>query len=320
MPSSDRLPTITSLSLPGRGRIRSAWWRPAQGAVATVVLLGGRCEFIERYQELAEYWLDLGYQAFSFDWRGQGLSDRFVPDQRGHIPDFALLRDDLAWLLAREVAGHQVGPLVLFGHSMGGLLALMALADRLAPVAATILSAPMVAIDTGFWPPGLARVAAGVICRLGFGRHYAFGEGDYRPLTDDALADSLLTHDTGRLQWLRRTLQEQPGLVVGGVTFGWLDAAFRACARVTEPGVPEGIVTPVLVLSAGRDRLVPEASQELLARRLPASVLHRYPQARHEVLNEISPIRNRALADITGFLARHAICGAWPAPHPGPHD
>src|SRR5690606_4407159 len=79
------------------------------------------------------------------DWRGQAGSGRFGADAvTGHIDDFGAWIADLAAFWAAWAEG-RTGPLVLVGHSMGGHLALRAVANEaLDPAPNTlVLSAPM---------------------------------------------------------------------------------------------------------------------------------------------------------------------------------
>ena len=79
-------PELKTLAVPdagfgdGPGYIRTAFWAATEKPKGTVVLMNGRTECIERYQQRAELWLQRGYQVFSFDWRGQGGSTRFLKD------------------------------------------------------------------------------------------------------------------------------------------------------------------------------------------------------------------------------------------------
>lgn len=286
------------------GVLRHACWcDPGRPARATVVLLNGRCEFIERYQELAGEWLDRGYQVFALDWRGQGLSSRFLANpQKGHVPDYGIYDADLALFLDRVVLPAVVGPLVLFAHSMSALAALQAVIEHPGRFAAVILSAPMLDILTTPYPRGVAKAIALVATRLGFDRWYAFGQHDYDPAEAEALATNPMTGDAGRYRAYHELLRLNPALRVGGVTFGWLAATFRAIDRRPDPEQARRIAAPVLILSAPADTLVPVASHHRLAALLPTVTLCSYPQVRHEPLMENDAIRAQVWADIDRFL------------------
>ena len=56
-------------------RLRTARWAPSS-PIGTIVLLGGRGEFIEKYFEVIGELLTRGFAVAAMDWRGQGGSDR----------------------------------------------------------------------------------------------------------------------------------------------------------------------------------------------------------------------------------------------------
>ena len=58
--------------------LRFARWAPPPGRKGTVFVLQGRAEFIEKYFETVRDLRARGFAVATFDWRGQGLSDRPV--------------------------------------------------------------------------------------------------------------------------------------------------------------------------------------------------------------------------------------------------
>jgi lysophospholipase len=88
-----------------------------------------------------------------------------------------------------------------------------------------------------------------------------------------------------------RLLAERPDLVVGGATWGWLDAALRSCLILSRPEVLARIRIPLLLALAGRDIIVGTAATRRAARLIPGARLHELPTARHEILQEEDDIR-----------------------------
>jgi lysophospholipase len=301
---------VATLETPDGGFLRHAWWPAGSGAGAaaargTVVLLPGRCEPLEQYREIAEDWVGRGYQVFSLDWRGQGLSSRFLADrQKCHVPDYALHVSDMTRWLDTVVKPHEVGPTILFAHSMGGLIALRFLLEQPDRFAAVVLSAPMVDINTDPWPRFAAEMVARVAVAFGLSGGYAFGQGAWDPAVDGVFENNPVTGDPVRFRRLPDAYRANPDLILGGVTFGWLVASFRTQAVVAIPGALQDVRVPVLLLVAPQDRLVPAETQELLCRRLHDCTVRRYPEARHNILAERDDIRSRAWQDIDAFLAR----------------
>jgi len=127
---------------------------PARG---TVLLVHGLGEHIGRYEHVAAQLNDWGWHVVGFDQRGHGASG----GPRGDVPDAQRLLQDLALVIdvLRADAMLGAGPLLLLGHSMGGLVAARFVAGGLEararaawsrPVEGLILSSP--ALDPGMSP------------------------------------------------------------------------------------------------------------------------------------------------------------------------
>jgi alpha-beta hydrolase superfamily lysophospholipase len=95
-------------------------WLPEQPPRAVVALVHGFGEHGGRYTYLAEALTGAGYVLSTFDHRGHGRS----PGLRGHVDraDQFLADIKASLVVAKDLA--PAVPLFLFGHSMGGLLAL----------------------------------------------------------------------------------------------------------------------------------------------------------------------------------------------------
>ena len=79
-----------TIKTPDGVTLRFARWDPPPGRKGTVVLLQGRAEYIEKYYETVRDLQSRGFAVATFDWRGQGLSDRALADrQKGHVRSFA---------------------------------------------------------------------------------------------------------------------------------------------------------------------------------------------------------------------------------------
>jgi lysophospholipase len=84
-------------------RLRTARWAPAS-PIGTVVLLGGRGEFIEKYFEVVGELLTRGFAVAAMDWRGQGGSDRALRNaHKGHVDDFSQFESDLDALVTEVI-------------------------------------------------------------------------------------------------------------------------------------------------------------------------------------------------------------------------
>ena len=278
--------------------------RAGDGRRGSILSLGGRGDFIEKYLEIHEQWHRDGWHVTSLDWRGQAGSGRLLADNTGHIDDFATWIEDLAafW---RDWVARTPAPHVVTGHSMGGHLVLRASIEaRLAP-AAVILSAPMLGFDPGGLPAAIAPRAAELLGAIVPTRR-AWRENE-RPARKGETRETFLTHDAARYAdelWWRA---QDASLALGPPSWGWIAAAYRSFARIDARGAVEPVTTPVLTVATEGDRLVDPAATRRVAARLPNGELLMFgPEAAHEVLREVDAIRDAALDRISAFLAVHA--------------
>jgi lysophospholipase len=282
--------------------IRHASWRSEILPHATVLVLTGRTEFVEKYYETVRDLLMLGCDTLVFDWRGQGLSGRMLPrhPMRGHVGSYDQYLTDVELLLERVVTPWARAPIVILAHSMGGHIALRLLHDRPEAVACAVLSAPMVEINLGL-PRPLAGLIAGAMVRLGLGGAYAPRQRDYNPATQP-FESNPLTGDPARFKATHELLAATPGLALGGVTYGWLAATLQSSAILLAPGYAEAITTPVLICQPVEDTIVRNVAQDALVVRMPNATLQRFTDARHELLMERDAVRATFLEVFFRFL------------------
>jgi len=109
-----------------------------------VILVHGLGEHAGRYDHVARRLNGWGFAVRGYDQYGHGESDGV----RGGLPATPRLLDDLADVIESTRARMQAGvPLVLLGHSMGGLVAACLVALRKLPIQGLVLSSP--ALDPG---------------------------------------------------------------------------------------------------------------------------------------------------------------------------
>lgn len=116
-------------------------WLPEQPPRAVVALVHGFGEHGGRYTYLAEALTGAGYVLSTFDHRGHGRS----PGLRGHVDNADQFLTDIKASLAVAKGLAPSVPLFLFGHSMGGLLALDYAIRSPEGIAGIIASAPLLA-------------------------------------------------------------------------------------------------------------------------------------------------------------------------------
>ena len=114
-------------------------WEPDARPRAVVVLVHGLGEHIARYAAVAADLVRAEFAVVGFDLRGHGRSG----GRRGHTPSYAALLDDLGSVL--ELAGdrHPRRSVFLYGHSLGGALAINYAMRRSSKLVGVIASAPL---------------------------------------------------------------------------------------------------------------------------------------------------------------------------------
>ncbi len=267
----------------------------------TVVILQGRREFIEKYFETVADLLDRGYAVAAVDWRGQGLSDRLLPDRnKGHSGDFADFVRDLA-VAIDQIERLLPSPYRLLCHSMGGHIGLRYLHDHPGQISRAVFIAPMVGIHFGFLPQTLARTIVATARRFGWQDRFAPAQGPYTEANRAAEA-GLLSSDPERLQDEIFFCRNNPDLGLGGVTYGWLGAALDSIALLRSSGFAEAITTPSLFVLAGADHVVANPDIRNFASRMPTAKITEIPDARHEVLKERDDIQAQFWAAFDRFM------------------
>ena len=125
---------------------------------------------------------------------------------------------------------------------------------------------------------------------------------DWRGGKSREIIREFLTSDRERFADEDWILAQNPGLKLGGVTWGWLDAAFRSMRRFAEPGYVEAITTPVLIVLGGADRVIDNDAARAVAARLPRGACLVIDGARHDILHESDRYRDRFWTAFDRFI------------------
>ncbi|HUZ90345.1 MAG TPA: alpha/beta hydrolase, partial [Methylocella sp.] len=191
-------------------------------------------------------------------------------------------------------------PWFALGHSMGGAIALaMARAGRL-PFARMVLTAPMIDIY-GLRFAAATRGFAKTLVLLGQGRRFVPGGGPI-PYMSVNFEGNVLTSDPRRHARGAAIIEAAPDLAIADPTIGWINAAFRLMRRFEDVEYPRRILTPVLILAAGADRLVDTAAAEQFGSRLKAGKCITLAHAQHEILMERDVYRELFWAAFDAFI------------------
>ncbi len=247
-----------------RLHLRTYEWPAVGEPRAHLLLVHGIAEHAGRYPQVASRFANAGITTHAFDQRGFGSSG----GNRAYVDRWSQYHDDVEDRLAAVRAASRGLPVVLYGHSMGGLTVLgYALADPPRPLPDLIvLSAPAIDAIVPGWKRTLAAVLSSVVPRFAVANTFPKGGLSSDPAVEAAyLADPIrVPRTTARL-----------GL-----------ALFREQARVQAVLARGGpLPVPTYVLHGADDPIVPEwASRSLEGR---ANITRRvYPGLHHETHNE----------------------------------
>jgi lysophospholipase len=281
-------------------KLRTARWTAPFGSRGTVVVLHGYSEFIEKYFEMIGELRERHFDVVAMDWRGHGLSDRLLEDRRkGHVDDFSAYQSDLEALERSVLAPFCPKPWFAFGHSMGGANLLAQSHAGTSPFERIILSAPM--IDLFGLNVRSARMLLEALDLVGCGG-WTIPGGSKTPAAMRSFAVNRTTSDPDRFARTAAILHHAPSLAIGDPTVAWAHGAARLIRAFSDVDYPRRLATPVLVVGAGNDHVVPPAAAELFASRLKSGRLITIPHARHEILMERDRYRRQFWAAFDAFI------------------
>lgn len=279
------------------------WPVRGSGCRGRIIVLQGRGEFLEKYDETIGKLNDRGFDVYSFDWRGQGLSTRLLPNRlKGYINDYQdYIQDLVCFAHHMGLVASTERPLYILAHSMGGHIALRYLHDYPGTVTRAVLVAPMIDILTFSIPKWIIRCLARICITTGYANAYVPGSGgDYSP--HRRFENNRLTSDKKRFTAEKTVIDRNPELAVYGVTFAWLQASLNSIDHIRQNGFAERIQTPVLIAGGGDDRIVSVEAQKMLCRGARHLRFVEIPGARHEILRESDSIQQMLWDEFDRFI------------------
>ena len=290
-----------SIKTPDGVTLRFARLAPPPGRKGTVVVLQGRAEFIEKYFETARDLRTRGFAVATFDWRGQGLSDRALTDRhKGYVRNFSQYAADLDAFMEQVVLPDCPPPIFALGHSMGAAIAIRACHSGSRWFDRVVLSAPMIALPHS----GLTAVAgpfARFMRLLGRGSAYVPTGGEEASGAEGFIGN-VLTSDPVRFARNAAVLEEEPALGLGSPTIAWADAALHQMKEFAAPGYAGHIRQPILMVAAGRDEVVSTPAIEAFGLNLLAGRHLILAGSRHEILQEQDHYRGQFWAAFDAFV------------------
>jgi lysophospholipase len=289
------------LKTPDGIAIRYARWQPPAGRRGTVCIFQGRGEWIEKYFETVRDLRARGFAVATFDWRGQGLSDRMLKDRhKGYVRSFADYDTDLETFMREIVLPDCPPPLFALGHSTGATILIRAAHRGHRWFDRMVLIAPLIGVASAGATPTASTIVR-VLRLAGFGSMYVPGAAaaatETRPF-----ATNIVTSDPVRYARNAAVLAAEPMLAIGRPTVAWVDSAFRAMRTMSERSYPARIRQPILIVSAGLDVVVSNAAIEEFATYLRTGSHLEVVGSKHELLMEQDRYRSQFWAAFDAFV------------------
>ncbi len=248
-------------------------WLPDGAAKAGILIIHGLAEHSGRYEHVAEALTARGFAVHAYDQRGHGESG----GSRIHVDGWDILLDDVEDRLS-AMAFEIKAPTVMYGHSIGGLVALDYCLTRSEVLPdLLVLSGPAIRATIAKWKqvlaPILAKVAPTAALPLDL-------EGDQ--LSRDPAVGEAYFNDP---------------LVETKATAKFGAEALKAQTRVGR--MMDSLKIRSLVIAGGSDEIIPPHSSHSLGE-VPGVDRKLYPNLRHELHNE--PEGPKVVSDIADWL------------------
>ena len=272
--------------------------------VATIVILPGFAEFCEKYSRHVLRLHQSGYNVLIIDWPGQGLSGHYGKDPLAvHCEDFSIYLDALD--AAITAVGLLRDQFFLFGHSMGGHLALRYAARRPAHILGVILSAPMMAPPV--MPVWLIRGLSAFLQGMGLGLAYPpFHRAPDLDWVRKYRPDNKLTRWPQGYESQFFWFDDMPRLRRSGPTIGWVNAAYQSSAQCTlNADWLRSIRVPVLSFLAGDEKIVSASATDYALPFVPHLERHDFAGARHELLHELPEVTDQLWSSLLAFIKKN---------------
>ncbi len=238
-------------------------WKPEKDIKAAFTLVHGFGEHCMRYSSYFKYFTDAGIAILGFDLRGHGRSG----GKRGAIRSYDSLMDDISMAIEKTKEQFPDVPHFLYGHSMGGNLALNYLIRRQPDLKGGIISSPWLILTND--PNFILKAIASLVKRI------------FPNMTiDSRLDNNFMTTDQREVE----NYKSDP-LNHGRISF-------RLFSEITRTGVwaianTGKLTLPVLLMHGNADKITSHKASKLAAKNSNGIIEYVEWEGRyHELHNE----------------------------------
>lgn len=247
-----------------------------------IVISHGFTESVRKFTESAYYMLQNGYDVWGLDHRGHGRSYRNNKNPYVvHVERFSNYVEDLRYLtenMVKPASGDL--PIYLYCHSMGGCIGAWTIEAYPHLFKKAVLSSPMLGLSFGKIPVPVVYAAASL---KGIGEKKKNALKTVESFPKEPNFENSCDSSEVRYHYYFKKRLSDTALQTTDPSINWGKQSVRACARVTSLFWTAKIKIPVLLIQAGNDTVVKNASQDLFASRVKNCELYRVPDMKHEL-------------------------------------
>jgi long-chain acyl-CoA synthetase len=255
-------------------------WQPEGISHAIVVLVHGLGTHSGVFQNVVDYLVPQGYEVYALDLRGHGRSD----GQRGYINSWQEFREDLHLLLQQIRSQRACCSYILWGHSLGGTIALDYILHYPENIHGAIVTAPALSkVNISAFKLSLGRLFSNLLPHFSLKLGIPHEKTARTPAEQLAYEQDPLRHEYGTAR---------------------LATEFSATVESIYSHASE-LKIPLLVMHGRADRVtLPEGSRAFFQRVIFPDKEHReYPDSYHDLY--VDAHARKVFTDLEIWLDRH---------------
>ena len=238
-------------------------WPSNNDPIYNIIIIHGLGEHSGRYKEFASFFIKKNIGVFSFDLIGHGKSDGL----KGHISNIKDFTDSIEEVLIQVRKRFINTPIIIFGHSLGGCLALNYLIERKSKeISLAIISSAW--IETEIQIPKYLLIVQRVI-------HTLFPKV--------RLSNRLDTKDLSKDIKIIDKYKNDP-LVHDRISLNLLSEINKTIEKIKNKDY--NIEIPVLIIHGKKDKIISYKGSELINKKIKDSKLKLYDNVYHEPHND----------------------------------
>eukprot|EP01029_Cantina_marsupialis_P028660 TRINITY_DN777841_c0_g1_i1.p1 TRINITY_DN777841_c0_g1~~TRINITY_DN777841_c0_g1_i1.p1 ORF type:complete len:337 (-),score=87.29 TRINITY_DN777841_c0_g1_i1:349-1359(-) len=254
--------------------------------IGSIFICHGYGEHVGRYVAFAKKLMEQNYNVFAIEHQGHGLSD----GDRAYVERFTDYVDDLIQFVDIKTKEHNIHVKYLFGHSMGGAMALRTAMENVKMFDGVCVTGPAVGVDRSQVPSLLIKVAS-------------FLSKTFPHFKVKALSIDTLTHND-----VMKQLYFDDPLVIFDKAYARTGYELIQNALYLAENAPK-FTSPLLICHGSDDRICsPEMSGNFVFD--AASTDKKFISIKggyHEILNEIEPMRTETMDSILDWFKNRSI-------------